>query len=219
MKHNRKKQVRCWNCNKLGHLRKDCKEQPSEGSTAAAHHTSMVGDSPSNYVDTACSVHIVAPLKLLSDPEALMEEYPMMTVNGTKIRLTHKVRRIIQTADGLLSLTDVFYGEGLDFNIICVPQLTKKGVIAFFYPGNAYLRKGNTTIKLVKYNGLWTLSTPKEPKEQLVASLEASENKPSMGYKWHIRLGHPSLEQHERMIRQGTIPAIPKVYYPKQCPT
>ncbi len=42
-----------------------------------------------------------------------------------------------------------------------VPELTKKGVTASFHPNNACIRKGNTTIGLVKHNGLWTLPMPK----------------------------------------------------------
>ncbi len=52
----------------------------------------------------------------------------MTAVGGQKINLTRKGTAKINTTDGMLTLSDSYYAEGLDFGLACVPQLVQRGL-------------------------------------------------------------------------------------------
>ncbi len=63
-------------------------------------------------------------------------------VDGAVITLTHKGRRTIHTLQGILTLSQVYYADGLKYNLISVPAMAEFGVKVVFDRNDAYIEKG-----------------------------------------------------------------------------
>ncbi len=152
------KEKKCWKCGKNGHLKRDCKAAGTArpGMAAAACAVPRSAPKNANYVDSACSVHMVSSLDLLQEVKRV-EEGTVKSVGGKLIKLTHKGTRIIDTKEGPLKLTEAYYCQGLQYNLISVPKLADKAIEVSFSSREAYLKKGDVKIHLVRMDGLWAV--------------------------------------------------------------
>ncbi len=97
-----------------------------------------------------------------------------------------------------------YYADKLKFNLMSVPAMASYGVTLNVGNDNAFIRKGNATVPLVKRDGLWAL--PTDSVEFKIASLKQDTNKAVNAKVWHDRLAHASDQQIAKMIEQGVIP-------------
>ncbi len=210
------KERKCWQCGKTGHLKKDCRGAGAAGQgMAATAFTAYRGANENvNYVDSACSVHIVSSLDLLEKVQRI-EERTVQSVGGELIKLTHKGTRVINTKQGPLSLTETYYCQGIKYNLVSAPKLADKEVEVRFSPGEAYLQKGSVKIYLTRKDGLWTIP---EMKKSIAASLRMSRGgAPANDVTWHERLGHPSRQKMLEMIHAKMIPSTVKPINQDSC--
>ncbi len=160
-RNNKQPQVTCWKCGRQGHRQKECRtrdysDYQRPGMAAATKPVSRYTPEKENYIDSACSVHIVSSIDLLHGAQQINER-TVQSASGELIRLTHKGTRIINTKNGPLKLSEVYYCEDMEYNLISVPKLADKAVEIKFSPREAYLQKGNVRIHLSRRDGLWTL--------------------------------------------------------------
>ncbi len=120
------------------------------------------------------------------------------------------------TKHGILALSEAYYAEGLEYNLISVPTLNTQNVKVTFDRHEAYLKKGTTIIHLVKLNGLWALPTTNNP---TVATLRMQRDNQATGETWHCRLGHLGKRQTEELVKQGSAPEEALRYNPNNCST
>ncbi len=101
------------------------------------------------YVDSAYSEHLVRDLNLLTDVINIQSKRKsMMAAGGTVVPLTHKGIRIMETEGGPLILNEVYYAQSAEYNLISIPKLTEKGVVAIFMNDGAHIKKGKSKFTL-----------------------------------------------------------------------
>ncbi len=107
----------CWNCGKKGHVSKNCRRNKNTTEMAAAiTRTDKVKNRKLNYVDSACSVHIVASKNFIQNVREV-EEIIVRNANGEPMTLRYKGTRTIYTKQGPLKLSEVCYCEKLEYTI------------------------------------------------------------------------------------------------------
>ncbi len=78
-------------------------------------------------------------------------------MDGTVITLTYKGKRTIRTRQGVITLGQVYYADGLKYNLMSVPTMTKLGVKVTFGYDEAFIEKNERRIYLRRVDGLWAL--------------------------------------------------------------
>ncbi len=197
--------LKCYNCDRVGHMSKHCKMKRKRNNIVATNENENVIDCYlKTFIDSGSSCHTVTDLNLL-EPETITQTCKEVnSVDGSKIKLTHVGVRIIRTKQGIVKLTGVYFGEKLKYNLISVQQLVSKGVKLILGEREAYIEKGNTRITLEKVDNLWAL--PQHPKNKVVATLRMKIGGKTNARTWHKRLGHPSSNKLNHMIKRGDIP-------------
>ncbi len=195
----------CWECGEVGHVRNNCpKSSRSKPYINAAITENVINeDVVTNYIDSASSIHLVTSITFLTNIRDVRTEENMQTVGGELIQLTHKGKRTIATQHGTLQLSEVYYAEGVKYNLISVPKLVERGISLHLTKKEAYIEKQGVKIKLQMKHGLWTLYT-KHP--HIAATLRLGLGGKTNSNTWHERLGHPSDRQTKIMIKQNMIP-------------
>ncbi len=116
--------------------------------------------------------------------------------------LTHKGKRTIHTDHGVVKFGEVYYGEGLCYNLISVPAMTRLGTKIVLGNGVAFLEKNGNRMNLEMKDGLWAL--PKEKTKMKIASLRMEMGGNTDAETWHsgwrweesvqLSRGHPDTE-------------------------
>ncbi len=215
----RGKDVECWKCGERGHYQRDCEQSSMSKNTGISatvkeNNTPVINCYTPYFVDSGCTCHLVASLNALENPHR--EPATLTAVGGHSVRVTHRGRARISTRHGVLALSEAYYAEGLEYNLISVPTLNAQNVKVTFARHEAYLEKGTTIIHLVKLNGLWALPTTGNP---TAAALRMGRDNRATGETWHCRLGHPGNKQTEELVKQGSAPQEALGYDPGNCST
>ncbi len=168
-------------------------------------------------MDSASSCHTVTSLQLLDDNTTQRINRTVKTVDGTIITLTHKGKRTIDTAQGRITLNQVYYAEGLKYNLISVPAMAEYGVKVVFDNDIAYIEKGKNKIHLITADGLWAL--PEEKTKLKIATLRMERGGKTDAKTWHQRLGHLSEDKISKAVKNETIPPEAAGYAATNCRT
>ncbi len=167
-----------------------------------------------NYVDSACSCHVVGDLSLLEGRVEKVSGMSVKSVGGQMIKLTHKGSRVLNTLNATLSIKEAYYASGREYNLVSIPKLIEKGVTVSFAQSSAYMEKENTKIQFVRKGGLWAIPTMDEPR---AAALRMHKNGTADAETWHNRTAHSSHQQIKEMIRQGIIPEAAAGFKQEDC--
>ncbi len=200
---------KCFKCGKVGHLKRDCKENKSSSNgenimaSLNINETSSIDCYSCTYIDSACSCHTVTSLRLLDEGTAQRASKNVRAVDGTVITLTHKGKRTIHTRQGVITLSEVYYADELKYNLMSVPTMAKLGVNVTFGHDEAFIEKNESRIYLRKVDGLWAL--PEEETRLGIASLRMEMGGSADAEIWHRRLGHPSDNKLKQMIKSGVL--------------
>ncbi len=82
-------------------------------------------------------------------PNTVTETAESITaVGGQKIKLIRKGMTTVNTTNGILTVSEAYYAEGLEFSLISVPQLVRQGVNVHFSDEKVYIEKDTTRIFL-----------------------------------------------------------------------
>eukprot|EP01084_Bolivina_argentea_P295665 509087_1 len=213
---NKEPRIICWSCGEPGHTKKECMKRSStnpQGIAAAIASPPIMKNKPI-YVDSACSCHLMVDVKYFEPNTTTRTAETITAVGGQKIDLTQKGTVKIPTADGMLTLTNTYYVQGLDFGLVSVPQLVQRGVSVYLTKEQAYLEKGGTKINLQRVGDLWAL--PMKQNSKIVA-LMTEQEKQANAEKWHRRLGHISTDKMKQLAKERMVPETAAQYDASRC--
>ncbi len=154
-------------------------------------------------MDSASSCHVVGDLSLLDGIIEKVSGISVKTVGGETIELTRKGSRTLSTPHGVLSLKEAYYSGSIEYNLISIPKLIEKGLSVNFMQNKAYMRKGNTSIQLIRKDGLWAIPTLGRPR---AAALRMQRNGAASAKTWHNRIAHVGHQQIKEIIKQEIVP-------------
>ncbi len=168
-------------------------------------------------MDSASSCHTVTSLRLLNKGTTRRANITVRAVDGTDITLTYKGKRTIRTRQGVITLSQVYYADGLKYNLISVPTMAKLGVKVTLGHDEAFMETNGSRIYLRRIDGLWVL--PKEEIRLGIASIRMERGGSASAETWHQRLGHLSDNKLSQMIKSGAIPCEAAGYTEVNCRT
>ncbi|GMF38598.1 unnamed protein product [Phytophthora fragariaefolia] len=129
---------------------------------------------------------------------------PIRVANGAVIEATAKGSCVVTTSvNGIVKpilLTNVYFAEGLQRNLVSVKQLRKAGLTVIF-GANCTIRDSNDNIvaTAAEKRDLWCLSSPP------MGSANFAKVRTSTLHIWHQRLGHVNYQDILRMVDKGLV--------------
>ncbi len=117
----------------------------------------------------------------------------------------------------MVKLNQVYYADGLHYNLVSVPTMAASGVKAVLGKHEAYIEKNGRKIYLDTVNGLWAL--PKKHGKLGLACLTMQRKGSAGAETWHRRLGHHGDRKLSQMIKGGIAPWQAAAYPAATCET
>ncbi len=114
----------------------------------------------------------------------------------------------------MLTLTNTYCAQGVNFGLVSVPQLVQRGVCIHLTKDQAYLEKGGMKIHLQRVGDLWALPMKQNSN---VAALMVQQKKEISAEMWHKRLGHVSTEKMKQLVKDKMVPEVAAQYDARQC--
>ncbi len=198
---------KCFGCGKLGHIRKDCRNNESNDIIATVNlnaNEDVIDCYLRTFIDSGSSCHTVTDLNLLDDGTIVRTDRVVSCADGSKIKLTHKGERTLRVNQGTVKLSEVYFAKEMKYNLLSARALTRKGVKLMLDEKEAYLEKKGIRIHLERLHDLWSL--PEGPKEGKIVTLRMEIGGKTNAATWHKRLGHVSDYKLRQMIDSGLAP-------------
>ncbi|CAL5429371.1 unnamed protein product [Camellia sinensis] len=175
----------------------------SGSSSSGNIHTSWIFDS-------GCSHHMTPVASLLSNCVSPSSSITIATANGSSMPV-HSVGSI---SCSHLSLSPVFYVPHLSLSLISISQLSDSGFDVVFSSSHCVVqdRVSKRQIGIGRRVGelyiLESLHVPLEVSSTALSSF-CLNNKSSLFYIWHSRLGHLSSDRLRMLVRSGHLGNFP----------
>ena len=220
-------QIKCYFCQKTGHLKKDCmkylkwnakkeKESKGSGSDNKANICFMIqqakGENYSGewYVDSGASSHMVISREFFKDFKQLNT-----TLSLAKKEITAKVLGIgtgvikCLNKDGTqinVTLKDVLYVLSFDNNLISVRKVTKNGYQVVFSGNDCEILSGGRSITVAVGCGtnLYRLAT----KETACLTTIEDKHIEDCQHEWHRKFGHRDIEAIKELVHKDLASGI-----------
>ncbi|CAL2238315.1 unnamed protein product [Prunus armeniaca] len=192
---------KCYNCDKFGHLARECtaaKIVQKENSASQLEMTwnlfyansTVTGPRVNGewYIDSGCSNHMTGNIELLVDIRTnIAGKVQMLT--GDLVNVAGMGSLVIDTNKGRKYVREVMYLPGLKENLLSVGQMDEHGYFLVFGGGMCSVYDGPSLESLVmkvkkKVNRCYPLASLSENQVVLKASVTHSTE------TWHRRLGH-----------------------------
>jgi hypothetical protein len=216
------KNVKCFFCNKRGHVKKDCFKfknwlEKKKGNNEKGMPSALVcvesnlADVCKNswWIDSGASIHIAMSLKGFlkqRKPKDHEGKVKMGTDSEVAAEYIGSVKLILESGFKL-ELKNVLYIPSFRRNLISVSVLDKSGLCCVFKNGvMQLLSESNVIGTAVLSNGLYKLNLSSLNDESFVAKRALLNEESST--LWHKRLGHISKERLERLVKSGLLPSL-----------
>ena len=213
VKVNRKSQVKCYACNKFGHISRDCdKNTKTESNKKNVHkvglavsksHFSLLADGNDMIdgwcIDSGATCHVSNNKECFSSLNLGVQE-EITVANGEKLKAVGKgnVDLVIKTNGALFNATiyDVLYVPEAKGSLLSVQRLIEKDYQVIFRGNIAILVKGRREYAIGKLvHGLYILN---EYRTQRVNYARKSDK--FCIHQWHRKLAHRNLDDVKRML-------------------
>ena len=206
---NRKQGPRCFECNKYGHLAKNCyKRRARSESVSAGNNANTQGrdtarkallttilstgkvDPKEWYIDSGASVHITNSKANMIDETSANKCEEVITADNTRLSVagSGNVELKVQAAgeEDFVTIRDAMYVPSIATNLLSVSKMTEKGHTVMFHRNecHVYDRNGDTIATAQLVNGMYKLDRPRTLENVNMIST----NKLTL---WHQRFGHP----------------------------
>ncbi|KAF7804256.1 Retrovirus-related Pol polyprotein from transposon TNT 1-94 [Senna tora] len=232
--HGKKFEGKCFNCNKKGHMAKDCWSKKTAVESNAA--TSKVEDewdaealfaieeelaltvttsNQINYendwiVDSGCSNHMTGDRKKLKDMLEYKGRRVVVTADNSKLPIAHVGNTTVSPHDSEseVPLQNVYHVPGMRKNLLSVAQLTSSGHYVLFGPQDVKV-----------YHNLEVTKEPVMKGRRLesvyVMSAETAyvdkTRKNETADLWHMRLSHVSYSKLDVMMKKSMLKGLPQL--------
>ncbi|XP_076923351.1 uncharacterized protein LOC143585448 [Bidens hawaiensis] len=206
----RSKVPQCHICKKYGHLKKDCwYNEEAQVNVAENDDQKMecalmaLNDEANNkshiwFIDSGCSNHMTGLKAIFTD---LDETFKMGVQLGDKKRLNVEGRGTVKIQTGHNDhrlLEDVYFAPKLEYNLLSVAQLMKKGYSILFDDGKCLVKNKATGKNVMEIsaasNNMFVFNT-----KCLIASEDMSSKYDSESRKWHNRYAHLKFESLKQL--------------------
>ena len=206
----------CYNCGKMGHLKRDCRSQramitnikteKSKSEHLLAASNLRFTDRRSWYLDSGCSAHMTPNRDWFLELKEIHE--PVYVHLGDDHRIEAEgignIKISSDTDDDIL-VTGVYYVPSLAASLLSVSALDKKGATISFSGGLCHIhakKKLLMTAKIVK-EGLYLIQST------TLRAYITHENPPSIkkdSASWHERCGHIGDARIAKAMEMGVLP-------------
>ncbi|KAI3675541.1 hypothetical protein L1987_85131 [Smallanthus sonchifolius] len=232
-----KANVQCYNCNKYGHLSRDCWNEPQASPAIGDEHDEEEGQlfmvmqeneenqalmitkgdaSPPNiwFLDSGCSNHMTGQQSLFKNIDRT-DTVAVRMGNGKRINVEGKGSVSLEVAGGKYkTLTDVQYAPDLGYNLLSVGQLMKGGHRLVFDDGACTVLKkstGETVCTIpVASNNTFPLDVSNSNHVAFATIVDDS-------YLWHLRFGHLNERSLQILCSNQLVYGLPKLKHWNVC--
>jgi hypothetical protein len=197
----------CQICGREGHTAIRCWHRMDEAyheDPSAMVATSSYKIDPNWYSDTGATDHITSDLDRLAVREQYNGGDKVHVGDGTGLRILHTGHASLRTASRSLALRNILHVPAISKNLLSVHKLARDNDIFFeYHPWHFSIKDRQTGNSLLKGRceaGLY----PIKPSD--VAALnQALLSKSTNCVQWHARLGHPSFQTVQSILRLNNI--------------
>lgn len=197
------KQIKCYNCKKIGHFKNKCTELKTKKTLNAFSAAFFNGNFSTKdwYVDSGASAHMTASRDCLQLNRPVHENKEIVVANQMTVPVVSvgetQITTIVNGSQYDVIVKNVLYIPKLTTNLLSVSQLIangnkvsfKKDVCLIYNPVNELIGIANLT------NGVYKLQIQR-PESALLAMT-----------MWHRRLGHVNSKSLE-MMKEGAVKGV-----------
>jgi Reverse transcriptase (RNA-dependent DNA polymerase)/gag-polypeptide of LTR copia-type/Integrase core domain/Zinc knuckle len=209
---------KCFNCNKIGHLSRDCRAprrpRPNHHASPAEHNDEEWGlcatTTPTNdtwLIDSGATSHMSANKQNFTNYESLPTPITITIANGTTIQAIGRGSIKLLIDNHPMAMHKVLYVPQLTTNLFSLQQATAPGATILFQHNTMQLRKNNITKTIgIRQGNKYILNITKE---QAYVAIP--------GDVLHKRIGH--LSKSNMLILEHTADGfnIPQQWLPTTC--
>jgi hypothetical protein len=155
------------------------------------------------YTDTGATDHITGELEKLAIHDKYNGNDQIHTANGAGMNIRHIGQSTVRTPIRNLQLQNILHVPSAKKNLISVHRLTSdNNVFLEFHPNFFLIKDRDTRSTLLEgpyHKGLYPLP-PSSASKQVFGVSKVSFD------RWHNRLGHPSFQIVEKVLRNNKLP-------------
>lgn len=215
--------VKCFNCQRYGHISRDCKNprvpratRPETASMAFSVEDATVENQHEWIVDSGATSHMTGHVANLIDVRELEQPRVLTVASGDNLVAT-AVGKAPLRCDGqeVCVLHDVLFVKGLARNLVSVAAASRNGMEVLFKGASCTIRgpSGASLTASRERHLVYVVDAKSEPVQhsaQMTAEVPHVET-------WHRRLGHLNVASTKKVIADLQLPA--RGTMDQSCPT
>ena len=202
-----KKNVICYNCNKPGHYKNECKAGKNEGKddayVAFASEANAKSSASKWIVDSGASCHMVCDRNAFKEYQTQTQEVTVSVAKAnTKLRVLGKgtvhVNLLVKGKIVEARLENTLHVENISRNLFSVSAVTEKGMTTIMDASGCQIMMGQKLMATGTKKGSLIYLDMVEDLQCHIASTSHSI--------WHRRFGHASNDKLKEMKKRGILP-------------
>ena len=215
---------KCYNCDKLGHIAKDCYSKKPEQQQQLQFAT-QVTSSPTMfyannatekrsmeevwYLDSGCSNHMTGREDVLIDIDRNVTAKVAMGT-GQLVDVIGKGSLMVETKMGRKYIKEVLLVSGLKENLLSVGQMMEHGYFLIFGDNKAEVYDDSSLSNLVaRVHMKGNRSFPLKLQTDLHVALKASISQSTL--LWHRRMGHLNFQSLKLLQNEDMVLGLPEI--------